>query len=117
MKMNFMQFRDHKHLNEVLKDNRSPLNQARRKFSNYYATLEQGCAQRVPLTPFEFMKLEFEAVEEIIKAYNDQVQKNSMYNHRSYDDQNLSYEEWSKASGDKIRASVNEENFNNRNCY
>ena len=91
-----MKFRDQKHLNDVLRDNRSPLNQARRKFSNYYATLEQACAQRVPLTPFEFMKLEFEAVEEIIKAYNEQVQKNSMYAFRDEDKIDLSYEEWFK---------------------
>jgi predicted site-specific integrase-resolvase len=112
-----MEFRDQKHLNEVLRDNRSPLNKARQKFSQYYATLEQAQMQRVPLTPFEFMKLEFEAVEEIIKAYNEQVKMNSMYAFRDLSEEDLSYEEWGVKQGNKIRKDANEEYFNDRNCY
>lgn len=44
------------------------LNKARQVFSSYCGRLEQAQAQRNGLTPIEWRKMEFEAVEAITKA-------------------------------------------------
>lgn len=43
----------------------SPLNRARRIFSHYCATIEQGGMQRTPLTILEIRELEFIAARKI----------------------------------------------------
>lgn len=48
----------------------SKLNRARRVLSSYMGEIEQGCAQRVPLTIFEVIALEFEAVQKIKDIFN-----------------------------------------------
>lgn len=46
----------------------SPLNNARRQFSNWSAKIEQAGQQRKPLDPATMRRMEFEAVIDIAKA-------------------------------------------------
>jgi hypothetical protein len=48
----------------------SSLNEARKKFSGWAAKIEQASQQRTALSPIEMRRMEFEAVEAIIAAYN-----------------------------------------------
>jgi len=56
---------------ELLKGS-SQLNKARAIFSHEWARLEQAGMQRSPPGPIEVRRMEFEAVEKIIAAYNAQ---------------------------------------------
>lgn len=47
----------------------TPLNRARRQFSSHWAGIEQAGEQRRPPGPIEVRRMEFEAVEAILKAY------------------------------------------------
>lgn len=49
----------------------SSLNRARREFSNYMAKIDQAQAQRKPITILDQRRMEFEAVERIVRAYNN----------------------------------------------
>lgn len=46
----------------------SPLNRARRVFSSWSARIEQAGAQRTPLEPVDWRRLEFQAVAAIAAA-------------------------------------------------
>jgi hypothetical protein len=48
----------------------SPLNIARREFSSGSAKIEQAGQQRPPLSAIEMRRMEFEAVQKIIAAFN-----------------------------------------------
>ena len=48
--------------------NDTPLNRARRVFSSFCARIEQAGAQRKPLDPIEWRRMEFEAVAQIAAA-------------------------------------------------
>lgn len=50
----------------------SRLNRARAKFSGWAARMEQEALQRRPIGPIEARGLEFEAVKDIIKAWEEQ---------------------------------------------
>jgi hypothetical protein len=50
----------------------SCLNKARRQFSAWRNKIEQANNQSRPLSPFEYRRMEFEAVLAIVKAYNDE---------------------------------------------
>lgn len=52
----------------------SKLNRARQQFSNWSANIEQAGQQRTPLTPIEMRRMEFEATEAIIMAWNNGTQ-------------------------------------------
>jgi hypothetical protein len=47
-----------------------PLNRAREQFSFAMARIEQAEGQRTPPDVFERRRMEFEAVEKILEAYN-----------------------------------------------
>jgi hypothetical protein len=49
----------------------SALNRARAKFSSWRAKIEQAGQQRTALSPIEMRRMEFEAVEEILEAFNN----------------------------------------------
>ena len=59
---------------ECMKELRSDstFNAARQKFSSWSAKIEQAQSQRQALSPVEMRKMEFEAVEAIVRAYNGQ---------------------------------------------
>jgi len=61
--------RTDKEVMELLMDEKSPLNKARAEFSFAMARLEQADAQRKPPTAIERRRMEFEAVEKILAAY------------------------------------------------
>lgn len=46
----------------------TPLNRARREFSSACGRIEQAQLQRKPPSPIEVRRMEFEAVERILKA-------------------------------------------------
>ena len=48
---------------------KTPLDRARQVFSSCAAHIEQMGHQRKPLLPIELRRLEFEAVEKILRAY------------------------------------------------
>jgi hypothetical protein len=47
----------------------TPLNKARRQFSNWSAKIEQAGMQRKPPTPIEMRRMEFEAAKAIVEAF------------------------------------------------
>jgi hypothetical protein len=49
----------------------TPLNRARARFSHWAARIEQEAQQRCPIGPIEARGLEFEAVKDIVAAFND----------------------------------------------
>lgn len=49
---------------------KTPLDRARQQFSSWTARIEQAGQQRKPLQPIELRRMEFEAAEAIIKAWN-----------------------------------------------
>lgn len=51
----------------------SPLNRARRAFSDWSAKIEQAGQQRKPLTPIEMRRMEFEAVKAIARELEIKV--------------------------------------------
>lgn len=55
---------------ELLRSN-GRLNRARQQFSNWRAKISNLQEQRTSLSPVEMRRLEFEAVEAIVQAYND----------------------------------------------
>lgn len=61
----------------VLMKSKSPYNAARWQLTGMIGKLEQAQQQRTPLSTLDYRKLEFEIVETVIKAYNDQVVQNS----------------------------------------
>lgn len=56
---------------EVMQALRSdtPLNRARAEFTNAWGTIELAAMQRKPPGPIEIRRMEFEAVEAIVRAY------------------------------------------------
>lgn len=62
--------RSDKEVMALLMDNDNPLNKARAQFSFAAARLEQAEQQRSPPTAVERRRMEFEAVEKILAAYN-----------------------------------------------
>jgi hypothetical protein len=57
-----------KELLNLLNCDDSPFNKARREFSSSSARIEQACNQRTPLSPIEMRRMEFEAVQRIVKC-------------------------------------------------
>lgn len=55
---------------EELQSN-SSFNRARQEFSNGCTRIEQAQAQRYGLRPIQMRRMEFEAVQKIITAYNN----------------------------------------------
>jgi hypothetical protein len=53
----------------------TPINKARRIFSSESARIEQACAQRKSLSPFELRRMEFEAVKKIAIALGVDLDK------------------------------------------
>jgi len=49
----------------------TPLNRARKQFSNWSGKIEQAQQQRTPLSPIEMRCMEFEAVEAIEAALKE----------------------------------------------
>jgi len=47
----------------------TPLNRARREFSSWSARIEQAGQQRLSLSPIDMRRMEFEAVEAIVRAF------------------------------------------------
>lgn len=47
----------------------TPLNRARKIFSNAWATLENSQQQRKPMTIFEIREMEFETVRKIVREF------------------------------------------------
>lgn len=58
---------------KLLLDNDAPLNKARQQFSNWLAKIEQAAQQPPGLSPVEMRRLEFEAVEAILEAFEGQA--------------------------------------------
>jgi hypothetical protein len=54
---------------KLLLDNDAPLNKARQQFSNWSAKIEQAGQQRRVQSPVEMRRLEFEATEAILEAF------------------------------------------------
>ena len=54
-------------------DSGSKFNQARQKFSDASARIEQASMQRSPLLPIQARRMEFEAVREIAKVLGVEV--------------------------------------------
>ena len=63
-----MKMSDDEVMSELKSD--SALNRARAQFSFASARIEQAGQQRTPLGPIEMRRMEFEAIQKILEAYN-----------------------------------------------
>lgn len=61
-----------KEVMDALREN-TPLNRARAIFSGAWAAIEQACLQRVPPSPIEIRRMEFEAVRKIAITLNVEI--------------------------------------------
>jgi hypothetical protein len=56
----------------------TPLNRARRQFSSWSAKIEQAGQQRKPISPIDMRRMEFKAVEAIVKELGFDIKQASV---------------------------------------